>query len=111
MMTTVSPAINSTSHPFQTGFFMGGAAGTGTILAAAKGSGVLNVGVSPLTGGRSNCGFSDEDKNILFLSTAYLIPCFAKTSLLTHSTVILSEAKDLCNPHPHAQVQRFCDPC
>jgi hypothetical protein len=53
----------------------GGADGTGAMLAAAKGSGVLNVGVSALTGGGSNCGFSEEDKNILF-STAYFIPMF-----------------------------------
>jgi hypothetical protein len=46
-------------------------------LAAAKGSGALSVGVgvSALTRGGSNCGFSEEDKNILF-STAYFIRMF-----------------------------------
>jgi hypothetical protein len=55
----------------------GGAVGMVAALAAAKGSGALSVGVgvSAFTRGGSNCGFSEEDKNILF-STAYFIRMF-----------------------------------
>src|SRR5579864_2811554 len=85
MVTTVSPAINSTSHPFHTGFSTGGGTGgTGAAIAAAEGSGELKVGVSALTGGGSNCGLSEDDKNVLFSLPASTV-CFAKTSLLTQA--------------------------
>src|ERR1700686_2864114 len=67
MVTTVSPAINSTSHPSHTGFSAGRAAvGTSATVAVAKGFGASGVGGSALTRGcGSNCGWSEDDKEIL----------------------------------------------
>src|ERR1700676_1197735 len=69
IVTTVSPAINSTSHPSQTGFSTGGGAvGTCATVAVANGFGVSGVGGSALTKGcGSNCGLSGDDKIFLVL--------------------------------------------
>src|SRR5437879_525420 len=62
------PAICRASQPLHTGFSTGAAAtGTGGSDIGDDVSGTSGRGecTSPLSNGGSNCGFSDDDKNIL----------------------------------------------
>src|SRR5579862_413750 len=84
IVTTVSPAISNTSHPFHTGFSTGGGpAGIGGMPAGANESSAfvgVDAGASAVTGG-SNCGLSEDDKSpfpVLFV--AYSTICHPERS-------------------------------
>ena len=75
MATSVNPAISSTSQPVQMGFSIGGGAVgigvriTSRIESTEKASGAIGAGVNGCgsaltTGCGSNCGLSEDDKNL-----------------------------------------------